>query len=114
MKKLIFVVAAVVGVLVAFGDSTAKAVWDANEKTLTFYYDENTYGGDGITQYDIAKAGTRTWGGANAATNVVFDESFKTFQPESCSEWFLNFNKLTSIINLNYLDTSMPTSPKTF
>ena len=110
MKKLIFVVAAVAGVLVSFGDSTAKAVWDANEKTLTFYYDENTYGGDGITQYDIAKAGTRTWGGANTATNVVFDESFKTFQPETCSEWFYGFSKLTSIINLNYLDTSMATS----
>ncbi len=110
MKKLIFGVTAVVGVLVAFGDSTAKAVWDENEKTLTFYYDENTYAGDGITQYDIAKAGTRTWGGANTATNVVFDESFKTFQPETCSEWFYGFSKLTSIINLNYLDTSMATS----
>ena len=112
MKRLIFVVSAVVGVLGAFGDSTAKAVWDANEKTLTFYYDENTYEdeGNGITQYDIAKNGTRTWGGANTATNVVFDESFKTFQPESCSDWFYGFNKLTSIINLNYLDTSMATS----
>jgi surface protein len=110
VKKLIFVIFAVAGLLVAFGDSTAKAVWDANEKTLTFYYDENTYGGDGITQYDIAKAGTRTWGGANTATNVVFDESFKTFQPETCSEWFYGFSKLTSIINLNYLDTSMATS----
>ena len=110
MKKLIFVVSAVAGILVASGESTAKAVWDENEKTLTFYYDENTYGGDGITQYDIAKAGTRTWGGATAATNVVFDESFKTFQPETCSEWFYGFGQLTSIINLNYLDTSMATS----
>lgn len=110
MKKLIFVVSAVAGILGAFGDSTAKAVWDENEKTLTFYYDENTYAGDGITQYDIAKAGTRTWGGANTATNVVFDESFKTFQPESCSDWFYSFGQLTSIINLNYLDTSMATS----
>lgn len=110
MKKLIFGVTAVVGVLVAFGDSTAKAVWDANEKTLTFYYDENTYEGEGIMQYNIAKSGTRTWGdAANTATNVVFDESFKTFQPESCREWFSGFNKLTSIINLNYLDTSMAT-----
>ncbi len=110
MKKLIFVVPVVAGILVAFGDSTAKAVWDENEKTLTFYYDENTYGGEGITQYDIAKDGTKTWGGANTATNVVFDESFKTFQPETCSEWFYGFSKLTSIINLNYLDTSMATS----
>lgn len=110
MKKLIFIVSVVAGIFVAFGDSTAKAVWDENEKTLTFYYDENTYAGDGITQYDIAKDGTKTWGGANTATNVVFDESFKSFQPESCSEWFLSFSKLTSIINLNYLDTSMATS----
>lgn len=109
MKKLIFVVSAVAGILVASGDSTAKAVWDENEKTLTFYYDENTYEGEGITQYGIAKNGARTWGGASAATNVVFDESFKTFQPESCREWFSGFNKLTSIINLNYLDTSMAT-----
>lgn len=110
MKKLIFGVTAVVGVLVSFGDSTAKAVWDANEKTLTFYYDENTYEGDGITKYDIAKNGTRTWGDVNTlATNVVFDESFKTFQPESCREWFSGFNMLVSIINLNYLDTSMAT-----
>ena len=110
MKKLIFIVSVVAGIFVAFGDSTAKAVWDENEKTLTFYYDENTYAGDGITQYDIAKDGTKTWGGANTATNVVFDESFKTFQPESCSEWFYGFSKLTSIINLNYLDTYMATS----
>lgn len=110
MKKLIFIVSVVAGIFVAFGDSTAKAVWDENEKTLTFYYDENTYAGDGITQYDIAKDGTKTWGGANTATNVVFDESFKTFQPESCSDWFYSFSKLTSIINLNYLDTSMATS----
>ena len=95
MKKLIFVVSVVAGILVASGDSTAKAVWDANEKTLTFYYDENTYEGDGITQYDIAKNGTRTWGGANTATNVVFDESFKTFQPETCSDWFYSFGQLT-------------------
>ena len=111
MKKLIFVVPVVAGILVAFGDSTAKAVWDENEKTLTFYYDETTYAGDGITQYDIAKSGTRTWGDVKTlATNVVFDESFKTFQPETCSEWFYQFNQLTSINNLNYLDTSMVTS----
>ena len=111
MKKLIFVVPVVAGILVAFGDSTAKAVWDANEKTLTFYYDENTYEGEGIMQYNIAKSGTRTWGDVNTlATNVVFDESFKTFQPETCSEWFYGFGQLTSIINLNYLDTSMATS----
>ena len=38
MKKLRFVESAVAGILGAFGDSTAKAVWDENEKTLTFYY----------------------------------------------------------------------------
>ena len=72
MKKLIFVVPVVAGILVAFGDSTAKAVWDANEKTLTFYYDENTYEGEGIMQYAILNNSTPSWSVVKTlATNVV-------------------------------------------
>ena len=93
---------------------TAKAVWDANTNTFTFYYDENTYEGDGITQYALPtenKWNTEpAWnvadGPKGSVTKAVFDESFADYKPANMNSWFGGFSKLTSIEGMEYLDTS--------
>ena len=113
MKKLMLVVSAVVGTFAAFGDPTAKAVWNESTATLTFYYDENTYSGDGITQFDIDSANsTRTWSSIyTKMAKVVITPSFRDFQPTTLASWFQGSGTtLTSITGLEYLDTSRATS----
>ena len=117
MKKLIVACTLSLFAASAWCELTAKAVWDSAAKTFTFYYDENTYEGDGITQYAIptvdkwntypdwnpdgAKDGPKT-----SVTNVVFDVSFAGYQPVSLNCWFSGFSKLKGIEHLDYLDTS--------
>lgn len=98
----------------AWCEPTAKAVWDSAAKTFTFYYDENTYEGDGITQYAMPTGNawntSPAWnveGGPKASvTNAVFDESFAGYKPINMNSWFGGFSKLTSIVGMEYLDTS--------
>ena len=116
MKALRFIFAAALAISVAgsvFAEPTAKAVWDANAKTFTFYYDENTYEGEGITQYELTTAKKydtkEAWDSADwksQAQKVVFDESFKACKPGSLNSWFSDFSSLTTIEHLDYLDTT--------
>ena len=94
-------------------NATAKAVWDANTKTFTFYYDTNTYEGDGITQYALTTAKayntTEDWASATWKADVqkvVFDESFRACKPVNLNYWFSDFTGLTTIEHLDYLDTT--------
>lgn len=113
MKKLF--VACVLSLLAASAwcEPTAKAVWDSTAKTFTFYYDENTYEGEGITQYALTTAkkydtkeawDSETW--KSQVQKVVFDESFKDCKPGSLNSWFSDFSSLTTIEHLDYLDTT--------
>ena len=96
-------------------NATAKAVWDANTKTFTFYYDTNTYEGAGITQYALttgkAYNTTEAWSSTNVTwradvQKVVFDESFRSCKPVNLNYWFSGFTGLTTIEHLDYLDTT--------
>ena len=95
--------------LTASADPTAKAVYDSSTKVLTFYYDENTYEGDGITQYGMNSSKDPDWVKCGAAT-AVFSETFKDYQPTSVYRWFYNMMGLTSIEGLSNLDTTKLTS----
>lgn len=97
----------------AWCEPTAKAVWDANTNTFTFYYDENIYEGDGITQYALPTANkwdtapgwnSETW--KSLVTKVVFDESFAAYKPVNMNYWLNGFKMLTTIEGMEYLDTS--------
>ena len=99
--------------LTASADPSAKAVWDANENTFTFYYDENTYEGDGVTQYALTTENkwntTPAWKDADwrsSATKVVFAASFANFQQVCMNYWFEGFSSLTTIEGMENLDTS--------
>ena len=91
--------------LTASAAPTAKAVYDSNVKVLTFYYDENTYSGDGITQYGMNTGSNEpAWLGCGATT-AVFSESFKDYQPTCVYRWFYQMG-VTAIEGLSNLDTS--------
>lgn len=117
LLSLAFTFGLVASALTASADPTAKAVWDDNANTFTFYYDENTYEGEGITQYAIPAADNwdtypdwnlkgETGGPKKSVTKVVFDESFAACQPINMNYWFNDFSKLAEIEHLDYLDTS--------
>lgn len=114
-EKLIIALITFTCAFTTFADPTAKAVWNANENTFTFYYDENAYSGDGITQYAVPTANAWNtapeWDGVSPApkgsvTNAIFDVSFAAYKPVNLNSWFKDFSKLESVENLKYLDTS--------
>ena len=114
MKKLLVACVLSLFAASAWCEPTAKAVWDATANTFTFYYDENTYEGDGITQYAIPTGNawntSPDWnvadGPKGSVTNVFFDASFSGYKPVNMNSWFAGFSKLTSIRGMEYLDTS--------
>ena len=42
---------------------------------------------------------------AASVNKVVFDQSFKSFYPTSCHNWFASMENLTSIVDIQYLNT---------
>ena len=95
--------------------SRGYALFDETTGTLTFkygvmpkraYYDstEKNY----IYRADrISRAGTvGTYWHHNKIKHVVFEESFSAARPKSTAEWFFNNTTITSIVGLEYLNTS--------
>ena len=93
-------------------NATAKAVYDASTTTLTFYYDENTYSGEGVTQYAMNSGSTEpAWTNCSATvTKAVITDVFRYYQPTTVYRWFYNMKKLASIDGLTNLDASKLTS----
>ena len=94
------------------------AVLSADKKTLTFKYGTPT-GTLNVDYYDADKTDspdpniTYKWGGSavNAQiTTVVFEPSFNSARPTSCRYWFYRMSNLTSIIGIEYLNTSEVTN----
>ncbi len=75
---------------------------------LTVYYDGKSAERGG--QIFSAKLNGSRLGGASAATKVVFDSSFADYQPFSTEKMFDCCDKLNSIENLRYLNTSEVTN----
>ncbi|MBR6176956.1 MAG: BspA family leucine-rich repeat surface protein, partial [Bacteroidales bacterium] len=85
----------------------AYAEVSVDGKTLTFYYDGQRANHVGMV-YGMNtgedKPGWYTY--RSSITKVVFTEAFKDARPTSCYDWFFEFYNLTSIIGLEYLNTS--------
>ena len=75
--------------------------WDGQTITNMWYGDAVNNVGWAIPEWKIAKS---------TATKVVFDESFADARPKSCYAWFNDFNTLTTIEGLEYLNTSAVTN----
>ncbi|MBR6493443.1 MAG: fibronectin type III domain-containing protein [Paludibacteraceae bacterium] len=111
MKKSILLIA--LGLILTLGAQQAKAEKEfrgtisSDGKTLTIYYDEQRYDDD----VDV----TDWWNHWNTfdffhVTKVVFDESIKTAYPTKTSNWFWRFQDLTTIVHMDYLNTSKVTT----
>ena len=81
------------------------AVYTPYNSTLTFYYGTKPDGAFSLnSSFEMPE-----WyyhGTYAAVTKVVFDESFIQARPTSTIYWFYNMENLTTITNLNYLNTS--------
>ena len=78
-----------------------------NDNVLTFYYDTQRTSRTG-TVYNL-NTGTIVpgWNSKSSSiTTVIFTEDFKNARPTTCLFWFYNCANLTSIIGLEYLNTS--------
>ena len=80
-----------------------------SENVLTFYYDQDRGNRKGI-KYDMNSSGASSpWHGTpeepSPITTVIFDLSFDSYYPETCSDWFLWCTNLTEIKGIEYLHT---------
>ena len=102
----------------AWAAKAAQAVL-MSDKTMYFVYDEavtvgNTYKGKTVSKMWSGDAvickevipGWRDDSDARQTTKVVFDISFAQVCPKRCGYWFMSMNQLTTIENLEYLNTS--------
>jgi len=95
-----------------------QVLWTEGNTTLTFLVPEDlyavgdTYNGETITKvwaaFNTGDMSTPTWLSTVQSTlsNVVFDNSFATYLPESCSNWFYNCTNLTTVTGWENLKTS--------
>jgi len=105
-------------------EKEAYVVKSSDQKTLTFYYDDQkssrtgtVWGMWGIKETRIGDYGKTypAWSGTwhtpeSKVTTAVFDASFKNYLPQSTEFWFLNFKKLKKIEGLTNLNTSEVTT----
>jgi surface protein len=81
------------------------AVLSEENTKLTFYYDEKKAERNGMDVGPFEYASER-WGGHHTEiTSIVFDESFANYYPNSTAYWFRSCQKLTSLENMQYLNT---------
>ncbi len=97
------------------GQGTAYAVLTDNTdgnntKTLTFKY--GVFTPDNQSSWDVSYTGlTPSWYSQRGnITQVVFEPSFTDARPKSCSHWFRECKKLTTIEGIEYLNTSEVTT----
>jgi surface protein len=92
------------------------AVFSSDGKTMTFYDDKQmaAHSGGAETVYYLNEGeNAPEWknDGSNAAvTTVVFHESFASARPSTMAHWFNGMSNLTTITNIENLNTSMVTS----
>ena len=87
--------------------STAYAVFNEVDGTLTFRYDDSKPAG----AYDLNEGANvpawikKDWIMNDHIKNVVFDASFANARPTSCNMWFIYCNNLTKIEGIENLNT---------
>ena len=95
----------------------AYVVQSTDQRTLTFYYDNNRKSRSGETWGIDEKSNESSWVSPpvwagrfyspnNVVTKVVFDASFKVFRPTTTEHWFYKLSALTTIEGFENLNTS--------
>ena len=92
-------------------DDEEKAYAVFSGSTLTFYYDDK-YGSRSGSVYDLNTGSNAPGWYANRTSvkTVTFDASFKEYQPETTYQWFYGMSNLTTINNMDNLDTESVTN----
>ena len=89
-----------------------STVFNTDTKTLTFKYGNKPEGTDTEKVYDVPTDPTNTktspgWLAYKESIETVdFDESFKNARPTSCYKWFYGCSNLTSIKDIENLNTA--------
>ena len=89
---------------------TGYAVYDSDYGIMTFKYGVMPEG-DNVYKTDNTNYGDSNsvlWDCSSLRT-VIFDDSYINARPKSTAYWFANANYLTSIIGIEYLNTSIVT-----
>lgn len=93
-------------------DAKAYAGYDDATQTLIFYYGTERSGYDKTYVVDEKISGDPGWykDGINGQVKtVVFNSSFKIFQPKSLAKWFYNFRSLAEVKGIENLNASKVT-----
>ena len=99
-------------------DVSSYAVYDSGNTTLTFYHDSQRASHNGATEtvYSLNEGNNYPeWyddGNFDYVKTVVFDESFAEARPTSTFYWFGEMFSLTSVVGIEYLNTSEVTNMK--
>ncbi len=104
----------------AWAASVAQAVL-FSDNTMHFLYGEQLTKGGTITEvWTMPYEGAPGWRdfiktgesevAVKSVTTVVFEASFASYYPTVCSYWFMGFSNLTTIENIQYLNTSQVTN----
>ena len=98
--------------------SGPQVVWTEGNATLTFISSENlyapgdTFNGETVTDvwitFNTGETDSPKWLNTvqSTLTHVVFDDSFASYLPPSCSCWFYNCGQLTTVSGWENLQTS--------
>lgn len=76
-------------------ESKIYATLSSDELTLTLYYGEQSNPAD-VTDWSVFKS---------TVTTIVLDKTMQDARPTSTKQWFDGFSKVTSFVNLTYLNT---------
>ena len=88
----------------------AYAVLSEDNTVLTFYYDMKKEERNGMSVGPFNGYSERGWNFVqDAITTVVFDASFKNYQPTSTAHWLSDMNNLTAIEGIANLKTDSVT-----
>ena len=128
MKRYLLTIIALLAIAFGAKAQTPYVVWCADNSTLYFTASNDALAaGDTFTPADggAAQTITRLWSGTqvtngygwssasavrSAVQTVVFEPSFADVTPTRTSQWFCYFTNLTSIVGMEYLNTSQVTS----
>lgn len=80
--------------------------YDADNKTLTFYHNDQRDYSAATATYPLNSDCTPTWSATKEnITKVAFDSSFADVAVTSCKDWFSDMTALTDVEGLEYLNT---------
>ncbi len=103
----------------AQGEPYAVVTETEGTKKMTFYFGAKPTSDDTKTVLDIPENMTMydpiwiKWrDNRGPIKEVIFDESFKQYQPDKCDGWFAGFSSLTTITNIQNFDASKVTDMK--